>query len=79
MSEEILNHDTDENLADFITESDRVYDIKEVVTEKLIDAMTPGFMVEFDPDEAEFAGAFVEDALSEEDALESAYDLAHDR
>lgn len=79
MSEEILNHDTDENLADFITESDRIYNIKEVVAEKLTDAMTPGFMVEFDPDEAEFAGAFVEDALSEEDALESAYDPSHDR
>lgn len=43
--------------------------------EKLADAMTPGYQVEFDPDEAEKAGAFVEDALSEQDAAESGIDL----
>ena len=31
---------------------------------------TPGYEVEFDPEEAELAGAFVEDALSEQDAME---------
>ena len=46
-----------------------------LVKEKLIDAMTPGYQVEFDPEEAELAGAFVEDALSEKDALESSIDL----
>ena len=35
-----------------------------VLKEKLLDAQTPGFEVEFDPDEAEQAGAFQEDALS---------------
>ena len=43
--------------------------------EKLLDAMTPGYQAEFDPDEAEQAGAFVEDALSEQDAAESDSDL----
>ena len=43
--------------------------------EKLLDAMTPGYQAEFDPDEAEQAGAFVEDALSEQDAAESDIDL----
>ena len=43
--------------------------------EKLLDAMTPGYQAEFDPDEAERAGAFVEDALSEQDAAESDIDL----
>jgi hypothetical protein len=43
--------------------------------EKLLDAMTPGYQAEFDPDEAEQAGAFVEDALSEQDAVESDIDL----
>nr|AFR44095.1 DNA processing protein [uncultured bacterium]AFR44336.1 DNA processing protein [uncultured bacterium] len=43
--------------------------------EKLADAMTPGFQVEFDPEEAEKAGAFPEDALSEQDAAESDIDL----
>ena len=43
----------------------------DVVAEKLTDVMTPGFEPEFDPQEAERAGAFVEDALSEADALEA--------
>jgi hypothetical protein len=42
--------------------------------EKLADAEVPGYQAEFDPDEAERAGAFVEDAMSEVDALESAID-----
>ena len=42
--------------------------------EKLADAQIPGYQVEFDPDEAERAGAFVEDALSEQEALESQID-----
>lgn len=43
--------------------------------EKLADAETPGFQAEFDPDEAARAGAFVEDGLSEADALDTAIDL----
>lgn len=46
-----------------------------LIQEKLLDALTPGFQAEFDPDEAEWLGAFEEDALSEEDALESRDDL----
>ena len=46
----------------------------DVVRDKLIDAMTPGYQAEFDPEEAERAGAFVEDALSEADALASVVD-----
>lgn len=42
--------------------------------EKLADALIPGFQAEFDPDEAEQVGAFQEDALSEQDALDSAVD-----
>lgn len=45
-----------------------------VLIEKLSDAMTPGFEAEFDPEEAERAGAFHEDALSEADALDSCID-----
>ena len=47
----------------------------EALAEKLTDAMTPGFEAEFDPHEAEKAGAFTEDALSEADALDSTIDL----
>ena len=50
-------------------------DAVDVLAEKLIDAMIPGAMVEFDPDEAERIGAFQEDALDEADALESGIDL----
>jgi|LakMenEpi03Aug12_release.lakeMendotaPanAssembly.Ray.scaffolds.fasta_scaffold4256759_1 hypothetical protein len=49
--------------------------LRESVHQKMLDMTIPGFVVEFDPDEAEFAGAFEEDALSEEDAYESAFDL----
>ena len=48
----------------------------EALREKLADAQTPGYQAEFDPEEAERAGAFVEDALSEQDAAESGDDLA---
>lgn len=49
---------------------------EEALIEKLIDAeSTPGLKVEFDPDEAEAAGAFEEDAVSEDDALDSSSDL----
>jgi hypothetical protein len=44
--------------------------------DKLTDILTPGYAAEFDPDEAEQAGAFAEDALSLEDAAESCLDLA---
>ena len=49
-------------------------DADAVLNEKLSDAMTPGFEAEFDPEEAERAGAFHEDALSEADALDSCMD-----
>lgn len=42
--------------------------------EKCIDILIPGYEAEFDPDEAEQAGAFVEEALSAEDAAESSLD-----
>jgi hypothetical protein len=43
--------------------------------EKLLDAQTPGYQVEFDPEEATMAGAFLEDGLSEREATESDIDL----
>ena len=47
----------------------------DTIKEKMSDAMTPGYQVEFDPGEAEGAGAFIEDALSENEALEASADL----
>lgn len=46
----------------------------DAVDEKMADAMTPGFVVEFDPDEADRAGSFREDALDEPAAAESGSD-----
>jgi len=46
-----------------------------VLREKLADAEIPGYQAEFDPEEAESAGAFLEDAMSEQDAIEGATDL----
>ncbi len=46
----------------------------QVLEEKLLDAEIPGFQAEFDPEEADRLGAYIEDALSEEDALDSYID-----
>lgn len=46
--------------------------------DKLSDILTPGYAAEFDPDEAEQAGAFAEGALSLEDAADSCLDLDDD-
>lgn len=43
-----------------------------VIDAKFTDLGTPGFVAAFTLDEAEEAGAFQEDALSESEALESA-------
>ena len=48
-----------------------------VLQEKLADAEIPGAQIEFDPDEAEKVGAFVEDALSEEDIVEASIQVVN--
>jgi len=57
--------------------ADLALDTIDLVTVKLVDSHTPGYQAEFDPDEAELAGAFKEDALSEADALDSIHDAPH--
>ena len=47
---------------------------RQLIAQKLVDAQTPGFQAEFDPEEAELLGAFTEDALNETDALDSSID-----
>ena len=49
----------------------------QVLQEKLADAEIPGAQIEFDPDEAEKVGAFVEDALSEQDAIEASIQVGN--
>ena len=46
-----------------------------VLAAKLRDIRVPGYAVTFDPEEADLLGAFIEDALTESDALESTADL----
>lgn len=43
--------------------------------EKMVDACVPGYRAEFAPDEADLAGAFIEDALTEQYAAESDTEL----
>ncbi len=50
---------------------DAIEDATEALREKLADMETPGYVVECDPEEAELVGAFIEDALSEGDAMEA--------
>ena len=71
-SSDMTDSDTFDVIADTLIGAG---DAVDVLAEKLIDAMIPGAMVEFDPDEAERMGAFKEDALDEADALESSIDL----
>ena len=49
----------------------------EVLQEKLADAEVPGAQIEFDPDEAEKVGAFIEDALSEQDIVEASIQVVN--
>jgi hypothetical protein len=65
------------NTKDNVTSIQIVKEIPEdaALQDKLSDALVPGFQAEFDPYEADKVGAFVEDALSEQDALESGVDL----
>jgi hypothetical protein len=51
--------------------SDPEPDRSSLVAAKLRDALVVGFEPEFSPHEAEAAGAFLEDALREEDARET--------
>lgn len=44
------------------------------VIDKLIDAETPGYWSEFTDEEAELAGAFEDDAITEEAAYEASFD-----
>ncbi|MDR3352268.1 MAG: conjugal transfer protein TraD [Zoogloeaceae bacterium] len=77
MNEQTTNTNTaanDEPLVVLSAVDDTAVD-REVVYEKLADAATPGYQAEFDPNEADYAGAFEEDALSEQDAAESSDDL----
>ncbi|WP_412755522.1 hypothetical protein [Legionella longbeachae] len=49
-------------------------ELMDVISEKYEDLVIPCFLVEVSPIEAEIMGAFFEDALSEEDAMEAMYD-----
>ncbi len=73
-----MSNDTGSKIVSFVTTEteDAIPTDAATIAEKLADALTPGYQAEFDPDEAERAGAFVEDALDEKEAMESSMDLA---
>lgn len=55
--------------------------VDSILHEKLNDLEIPGAQIEFEPQEAEQLGAFLEEALNETEALESCIDRmeeAHD-
>lgn len=61
-----------------VIQFERKLTLDDLVDQKLVDAMTPGFVVPMSHQEAEIAGAFEETALSLEDALESCADIDSD-
>ena len=69
-----MNTPEDEARTNRDAESHDDSDTHQVIKEKLLDAEIPGFQAEFDPLEAERLGAFKEDALSEQAALDSTID-----
>ena len=71
-----MTQQTNDQAAEVLPAIDDAAASAEALREKLTDAQTPGYQAEFDPDEADRAGAFAEDALSEGDALASTDDLA---
>lgn len=46
-----------------------------IISNDYADFLKPGFLVELDQDEADDLGAFVEDAISIEDAIDSNLDM----
>ena len=57
----------------------RSFDLPPVISRSMADALTPGVMVELTDAEAEHEGAFVESALSGEDAWASNVDIGSRR
>ena len=58
------------------TRFDEEQAISETALEKIADAGVAGAVIDFSPEEAEAAGAFIETGLDEQDALESVLDQA---
>lgn len=64
----------DDQLNNYVRPDDATT-LREIVEEKCnLLSEVPGVEVEFSPDEADMAGAFREEALTDEDASEAAYD-----
>ena len=57
------------------TRPDEATTLRESVEAKCALLSVPGLEVEFDPEEAEQCGAFMENALSEEEAVDASQDV----
>lgn len=66
--------EAEEALRAAYTRPDETTTLRESIEEKCALPSVPGLEVEFDPEEADLCGVFVEDALSEEDAKEASMD-----
>lgn len=71
---ELSAQEAEEALCAAYTRPDEATTLRESVEEKCALLSVPGLEVEFDPEEAELCGAFEEDALSAEEALEASQD-----
>lgn len=70
---EFQNNIDQTDLDQIIIDRDEL-DAINVLEQKMSEMDIPGAMISFEPDEAEELGAFEEDALSEEDAFDAAFD-----
>ena len=72
---ELSAREVEEAVRAAYTRPDEATTLRESVEAKCALPSVPGLEVEFDPEEAEQCGAFMEDALSEEEAADASQDV----
>ena len=72
---ELSAREVEEAVRAAYTRPDEAATQRESVEEKCALLSVPGLQVEFDPEEAELCGAFIEDALGEEEAADASQDV----
>ena len=72
---ELSAREVEEAVRAAYTRPDEAATQRESVEEKCALLSVPGLQVKFDPEEAELCGAFIEDALGEEEAVDASQDV----
>ena len=72
---ELSAREVEEAVRAAYTRPDEAATQRESVEEKCALLSVPALQVEFDPEEAELCGAFIEDALGEEEAVDASQDV----